>query len=190
VDDLAPDSRGDISSRDFVSTGVKRGRRLPRQPGTSDRTQRRPGIGRRRGTPGRLRSGGRLRYSDMGRCGKEDQKFYRRNRGASSGKSGLCDNFGKRRRVASLHIGRCPTYRAGRTAHGRSTGACRERCDRRGRADPDRHSVDLARYWLVAWRRNGKLAQLAQAIADRGGDSKEPLSVEGVPREVRPLLTR
>jgi hypothetical protein len=34
------------------------------------------------------------------------------------------------------------------------------------------------------------LAQLAQAIADRGGDSKEPLSVEGVPREVRPLLTR
>ncbi|MCS3730966.1 MAG: hypothetical protein CFE29_28905 [Bradyrhizobiaceae bacterium PARB1] len=58
----------------------------------------------------------------------------------------------------------------------------------RGRADPDRYSVDLARYWLVAWRRNGKLAQLAQAIADRGGDSKEPLSVEGVPREVRPLV--
>ncbi|MCW5704837.1 MAG: hypothetical protein CFE29_28900 [Bradyrhizobiaceae bacterium PARB1] len=29
-----------------------------------------------------------------------------------------------------VYIGRCPTYRAGRTAHGRSTGARRERCDR------------------------------------------------------------
>ena len=46
--------------------------------------------------------------------------------------------------------------------------------------------------WLViGWSLGGvmgRLAQLAQAIADRGADSKESLSVEGVPREVRPLV--